>query len=77
MSERHDPVQAAIDRGSATAAMVIKHRDALIEHMAALVMVTGRDGLEACVAGAMGAVLAAQDGVVWGGLPRPGDGADR
>lgn len=74
MSE-HPAIQAAIDRGSATAAIVIKHRDGLIEHMAALVLITGREGLRACVAGAVEAVVAAQDGIVWGELGRPHDEA--
>ena len=55
----HDPVQAAIERGGVTAGMVISHRDALIHHFAALLLITGVDGLRACAAGAVEATIAA------------------
>lgn len=74
MSE-HPAVQAAMERGAASAALVVKHRDALIEHMAALILITGKDGLRACASGACEAVIAAQDGIVWGELTRPRDEA--
>jgi hypothetical protein len=55
----HDAVQAAIERGDATARVLIAHRDAVIYHMAAILLITGSEGLRACAAGAAEAVLIA------------------
>lgn len=57
----HDPIQDAIDRGNATASLVIAHRDALIHHLAALLLITGVEGLKACAAGAVEATLIAHN----------------
>lgn len=56
----HDPVQAAIERGDATARVLIGYRDALFRPMAALLLITGADGLRACAAGVVEAVIEAQ-----------------
>jgi hypothetical protein len=55
----HDPVADAIARGDATARVLIAHRDALIYHMSALILITGAKGLHACAAGAAEAVVIA------------------
>lgn len=55
-----DPVQDAIARGEATARLLVAHRDALIHHMAALLLICGVDGLRACAMGAAEAVIVAQ-----------------
>lgn len=54
-----DAIQAAIERGDATARVLIAHRDAVIYHLAALLLIAGADGLRACAAGAAEAVIAA------------------
>jgi len=59
MSERPDPVEAAIARGSAAAARLIGFRDALFEPMAGILILGGEDGLRACVAGVAEAVITA------------------
>lgn len=56
-----DPIQEAIARGDATARLLTAHRDALIHHMAAVVLITGPEGLRACVGGAAEAVIIAFD----------------
>lgn len=59
-------IQAAIARGDATARLLIQHRDALFQPMAALLLITGQDGLRACVAGVAEAVIAAHQRGTWG-----------
>lgn len=57
-----DPIEAAIERGSRTADLLNEHRDALFGHCAALLMITGSaDGLRACAAGVVEAVIAAHE----------------
>lgn len=60
MSEHPDPVQAAIDRGNAMSSVLIEARDALFEPMTRLVVITGEEGLRACVAGVAEAVIEAK-----------------
>jgi hypothetical protein len=55
-----DAVEAAIARGEATARLLVQYRDALFEPMAALLLIAGPDGLRACAAGVVEAVIAAQ-----------------
>jgi hypothetical protein len=57
-----DPVAAAIERGSKTAALLIAHRDALFYPMGALLLIAGPEGLRACAAGVVEAVIAANEG---------------
>lgn len=59
MSERPDPVDQAIARGSAAAERLIGFRDALFEPMAGILLLGGEDGLRACVAGVAEAVIIA------------------
>lgn len=59
-----DPVQAAIERGDATARVLISHRDAIIRHLAAVLLITGPEGLRACAAGAAEAVIVANRNLV-------------
>lgn len=66
MNEARDNIEAAIARGGATAALLISHRDGLIEHMAALILITGVEGLRACAAGAAEAVIIAHQRGGWG-----------
>lgn len=54
-----DPVAAAIARGDATARVLIAHRDAVIHHLSAILLIAGPRGMEACAYGAAGAVLIA------------------
>jgi hypothetical protein len=77
-----DPVQAAIDRGDATARLLISHRDSIIYHLAAVFLITGPEGLRACAAGAAEAVIIAHglmltdaDGEVVAFPDRAGEGA--
>lgn len=60
MSERHDPVEAAIERGGATARLLIANRDALFTPMGAILLIAGADGLRACAAGVVEACIIAQ-----------------
>lgn len=66
MSEAPDPIAAAIARGSRTAELLISHRDAVIEHAAAILLITGEEGLRACLAGAAEAVIFAHRRGGWG-----------
>ena len=59
MSERPDPVAAAIARGDAMAERLVGFRDALFEPMAGLLLIGGEDGLRAAAAGVAEAVIAA------------------
>lgn len=52
-------VREAIARGDISLAFVVKHRNALIDHMTALISVTGVEGLRACAAGAAEATIIA------------------
>lgn len=52
-------VQDAIDRGNRTAELLVKYRDQLFEPMAALLLITGPEGLRACAAGVTEAVIQA------------------
>lgn len=60
MTIHPDPVQAAIDRGNAMSAILIEARDSLFAPMTRLVMITGDEGLRACVAGVAEAVIEAK-----------------
>lgn len=62
MNDRHDPIQDAIDRGAATARLLVENRDALFKPCAALLLITGEAGLRACAAGVVEAVIAAHAG---------------
>lgn len=55
-----DPVDAAIERGGKTAALLIEARDSLFPGMASLLLITGEEGLRACVAGVAEAVIYAK-----------------
>ncbi len=57
----HDPVRDAIARGDAVAEVLILHRDAVIEHLAAVLLIGGVDGVRACAAGAAEAVVLAHE----------------
>lgn len=59
MSPRPDAVAEAIARGDATGRVLIAHRDAVIFHLSAILLIAGPDGLRACAAGAAEAVIAA------------------
>lgn len=59
MGERHDPVEAAIERGDATAKLLIGFRDALFEPMGGILLIAGAAGLRASAAGVVEAVIAA------------------
>lgn len=52
-----DPIHDAIQRGDATARVLITHRDAVIYHLAAILLISGEQGLRACAAGAAEAVI--------------------
>ncbi|HEX5262230.1 MAG TPA: hypothetical protein VFW13_01805 [Phenylobacterium sp.] len=52
-----DPVEAAIERGAKTAALLVGARDKLFEPMAAIMLIAGPDGLRACAAGVVEAVI--------------------
>lgn len=54
-----EAIQAAIERGDATARVLIKHRDQLFEPCEALLLIAGPDGLRTCAAGVVEAVIAA------------------
>lgn len=66
MTIHPDPVQAAIDRGNAMSAVLIEARDALFGPMTSLVIITGDEGLRACVAGVAEAVIEAKRRGGWG-----------
>jgi|GEM_PF-3057760 hypothetical protein len=56
-----DPVAAAIERGGATARLLVAHRDALIHHLAAILLIAGPNGMVACAYGAAEAVRIAHE----------------
>lgn len=65
-----DPaVQAAIERGAAVGGVLVAHRDAVIHHFGAILLITGEDGLRALAAGAAEAAINAAK-------PKPHHGAD-
>lgn len=50
-------VQAAIERGVAVSGVLVAHRDAVIHHLGAVLLITGEDGLRALAAGAAEAAI--------------------
>lgn len=54
-----DPIPAALARGDATSRVLVAHRDAIIHHLAAILLIGGESGVRACAAGAAEAVIAA------------------
>jgi hypothetical protein len=60
MSEKQDPVTAAIARGDKLSGELIAHRDSLFEPMAAIYRLFGADALRACVAGVASSVIRAE-----------------
>lgn len=53
------PLQDAINRGKEAGERLIHHRDAVIEHAVAILLIAGKDGMRACLAGAGEAAIIA------------------
>jgi hypothetical protein len=60
-------VEAAIERGDASARLLIAHRNALMHHLGEILPIAGAEGVRACAAGAAEAVIAEHEGRRWGG----------
>lgn len=54
-------IQEAIERGDAASRVLISHRDAVIYHLSAILLIAGADGVRACAAGAAEAVVIAAE----------------
>lgn len=54
-----DPTLAAIERGATAAAVIAAHRNAVIHHLSALMVIGGEAGMRASAAGAVEYVVTA------------------
>jgi hypothetical protein len=61
MADRPDPIADAIARGTETAAALIKHRDEIFPHAHVILLIAGKDGLRACMAGVAEAAIIAME----------------